>query len=95
MSDILPDVEIEQKLRDLDVAWAAIGNDYLVRSFTTPDFAAGVALVNKLAQVAEACNHHPEVTLKYSEVEVRVSTHSVAGITEEDFEFARQLDKTI
>jgi 4a-hydroxytetrahydrobiopterin dehydratase len=93
MSDILSDAEIEQKLHALHVAWTAIGNDYLVRSFATDNFAAGVNLVNKLAEVAEACNHHPEVTLKYSQVEVRVSTHSVAGITEKDFEFARQLDK--
>jgi 4a-hydroxytetrahydrobiopterin dehydratase len=93
MTTILPDADIAQQLQQLNVAWTAIGNDYLVRTFAVQNFVAGVELVNKIAQVAEACQHHPEVSLAYSRVEVQVSTHSVAGITQKDFEFAAQLDK--
>lgn len=92
MDAILSDDEINQRVAKLDVAWAAIGNDYLVRSFSTKDFNEGVTLVNKIATVAEKLQHHPDVMLTYSQVEVRLSTHSVAGITEKDFALAAALD---
>lgn len=95
MDTILSDNAIQAKLQELNVAWAAIGNDYLVRSFETKDFAAGVELVNKIAKVADECHHHPDINLSYSRVELRVSTHSVAGITEKDFEFAKKVDEII
>jgi 4a-hydroxytetrahydrobiopterin dehydratase len=90
---ILSDQAIRTKLQQLDVAWTAIGNDYLVRNFPTKDFNEGVQLVNKVAEVAEACQHHPEVRLSYNDVEVRVSTHDVAGVTDKDLVFAAALDK--
>ena len=93
MGTILSDNEIRRKLAELDVAWTTIGNDYLVRNFATKNFNEGVKLVNTIAEVAEKCQHHPEVILSYSGVEVRVSTHDVAGITEKDFQFAAELDK--
>lgn len=89
---ILSDAEIKTKLMELDKAWTAMGDDYLVRSFQTGNFAAGLNLVNRIGKLAEARNHHPDVTLTYPEVEVRISTHSVAGITDADFDLAAEID---
>lgn len=95
MDQILTQEMIDASLKKLSVSWTAIGNDYLVRTFQTEDFSQGVSLVNDLAKVAEECDHHPEITLTYNRVEVRVSTHSVAGITEKDFDFAHKVDETV
>lgn len=92
MSPILANDEITKRVAELNVAWTAIGNDYLVRSFSTKDFNEGIRLVNTIAEVAEKLQHHPDVMLTYSQVEVRLSTHSVAGITEKDFTLAAALD---
>ncbi|HSX27916.1 MAG TPA: 4a-hydroxytetrahydrobiopterin dehydratase [Candidatus Saccharimonadales bacterium] len=92
MDTILSDDAIEHRLSRLNVAWTAIGNDYLVRSFQTTDFNAGVALINQIADIANECNHHPDLSLTYTQVEVRISTHTVAGITEADFALAAEID---
>lgn len=92
---MLKDHEITKELQKLHMAWAAIGNDYLVRSFKTATFTEGVDLVNRIAKIAEAQQHHPDITLTYSTVEVRISTHSVAGITDADFTLASAIDAHI
>jgi len=90
---LLSDQTIATKLATLDMAWAAVGNDYLVRAYKTKNFMAGVALINEIAKLAEAQNHHPDISLSYATVEVRISTHSVAGITESDFALATKIDQ--
>ena len=93
--EILSNTDIDQKLAQLGFAWTAIGNDYLVRSFRLQNFAEGVQLVHKIGEVAEVQQHHPELTLTYSSLELRVSTHEVAGITQKDFDFAAALDQAL
>lgn len=55
----------------------------------TADFAAGLALVNAIGEVAEQMNHHPDVTLRYSAVDIRLSSHDVGGVTNRDVRLAR------
>ena len=50
--------------------------------FRTGDFAAGLALVNRIGAVAEAANHHPDVQLTYTDVIVTLSSHDVGGLTQ-------------
>lgn len=55
----------------------------------TPDFATGLALVNAIGAAAEEMNHHPDLDLRYSHVDVRISSHDVGGITDRDIRLAR------
>lgn len=55
----------------------------------TPDFASGLSLVNAIGAAAEEMNHHPDLDLRYSHVDVRLSTHDVRGITDLDARLAR------
>lgn len=71
--------------------WRA-AEDRLVRTFSFPDFAAAMRFVNGLAAVAEAEDHHPDFTVRYSKVEVSSWTHTVHGLSENDFILAAKLD---
>ncbi len=61
--------------------------------FATGDFATGLALVEAIGAVAEEANHHPDVTLTYPEVSVRLVSHDVGGITSRDIEVARRISE--
>lgn len=62
----------------------------LVRELEFPSFAEAIAFVNRLAELAESENHHPDVDIRFRRVTVRWSTHSAGGITERDRELAER-----
>lgn len=72
--------------------WRVAG-DRLVRTFTFKSFVPAIAFVNKLAELAEAENHHPDFTVRYNKVEVSTWTHDVHGLSENDFILAAKLDR--
>jgi 4a-hydroxytetrahydrobiopterin dehydratase len=56
------------------------------------DFAAAIAFVDRVAELAEAANHHPDILLHgWNKVRLTLSTHSEGGLTEADFALARQI----
>jgi 4a-hydroxytetrahydrobiopterin dehydratase len=57
----------------------------------TGDFGTGVALVNAVAEVAEQHDHHPDVTLRYPAVDIRLTSHDVGGVTDRDVRMARAI----
>jgi 4a-hydroxytetrahydrobiopterin dehydratase len=59
--------------------------------FRTGSFAGGVALVDAIAGLADAANHHPDVDLRYEGVTVRLRTHDIDGLSERDVELALQI----
>ena len=61
----------------------------LVRVFEFESFPAAIAFVDRLAEVAEDANHHPDIDIRYRTVTVRWSTHSAGGVTDRDREMAR------
>jgi len=56
----------------------------LEREFELPSFPEAIAFVDRLAELAEAENHHPDVDIRYRRVTVRWTTHSEGGITDRD-----------
>jgi 4a-hydroxytetrahydrobiopterin dehydratase len=71
--------------------WDRLG-DMLVRSWQFPSARRALEFVNQLAGVAERLDHHPEVILAYRTVRVEISTHTVGGLTDEDFTLAAELN---
>ena len=57
----------------------------------TGDFATGLRLVDAVGDAAEEMNHHPDLTLRYAEVDVRLSSHDVGGVTDRDVRLARRI----
>ena len=52
----------------------------------------GIEFVNNIAQAAESAGHHPDITINYNVVGISLSTHSEGGVTNKDFDLARQID---
>lgn len=73
--------------------WSAGAGKKLVREFHFPDFAAALAFVNRVGQVAEALQHHPDVYLTWGRVQLELWTHSAGGITESDIRLAAECDR--
>ena len=67
--------------------------DQLQARFRTGSFAAGLALVQQIAEEAEASNHHPDLELTYPAVRVRLSSHDVGGVTARDVRLARRISE--
>jgi 4a-hydroxytetrahydrobiopterin dehydratase len=59
----------------------------------TGDFATGLSVVNAIGAAAEEMNHHPDVDLRYSRVDVRLSSHDAGGITDRDVRLARRISE--
>ncbi|HQR27984.1 MAG TPA: 4a-hydroxytetrahydrobiopterin dehydratase [Nocardioides sp.] len=59
--------------------------------FRTGDFAAGLRLVDAIGAAAEELNHHPDLDLRYSHVDVRLTSHDSGGVTERDVRLARRI----
>jgi 4a-hydroxytetrahydrobiopterin dehydratase len=66
--------------------------DSIVRTAEFKDFAEAMAFVNRVAEVAEEANHHPDITIQWNKVTLRQSTHVAGGLTEHDFRLARRLN---
>ena len=64
----------------------------LERTFELPTFPEAIAFVNRLAELAEHENHHPDIAVSYRKVTVRWTTHSAGGITDRDRALAARTD---
>jgi 4a-hydroxytetrahydrobiopterin dehydratase len=68
-------------------------NGALERTYELASFEDAIAFVNRVAALAEAEDHHPEIAIAYRQVTLRWSTHSAGGITERDRELATRSDE--
>ncbi len=87
---LLSEAQIEQHLQDS--SWRREG-DSIVRDLQLADFAAAIALVDRVAEAAEAANHHPDILVHgFNKLRLTLSTHSEGGLTDADFALAARLD---
>ncbi len=66
--------------------------DEIVRTYEFDDYLAGVTFVRDIAEIADEEFHHPEITIGFRSVEVRLTNHEAGGITEIDLDMAAQFD---
>lgn len=67
-------------------------NDTLVKEFLFADFAEALAFVNKVGQVAEQQQHHPDIELSWGKVIIRLTTHDQGRVTDQDRSLATAID---
>ena len=90
MAEVLNEDEVASRLRRLP--WEREG-DEIVREWRFDDFAEAVAFVNRVADVAEDANHHPDIFLHgWNKVKLSLINHSAGGLTEMDFTMAARFD---
>jgi 4a-hydroxytetrahydrobiopterin dehydratase len=90
---LLSDSEIEQRVAGVE-GWQRSGEDSISREWTFADFVGAVAFVNRVAELAQAADHHPDILVHgWNKVRLTLSTHSRGGLTEADFQLAAQIDR--
>jgi 4a-hydroxytetrahydrobiopterin dehydratase len=90
MAEVLNEDEIGARLRRLP--WELEG-DEIVREWRFEDFTEAVAFVDRVAEVAEEANHHPDIFIHgWNKVKLSLTNHSAGGLTEVDFTMAARFD---
>jgi len=89
---LLSPVEIDRALAGLD-GWRLDGEGALARDWKLADFADALAFVQRVGELSETANHHPDILLHgWNKVRLTLSTHSEDGLTKADVELAAQID---
>ena len=70
-----------------------IKDGYVFKQFKFKDFREAMDFVNKVADIANNEDHHPDITISYSKVSIDTWTHSINGLSENDFILAAKIDK--
>jgi 4a-hydroxytetrahydrobiopterin dehydratase len=92
---LLSDAEIDQRLAAAE-GWNREERDSIEREWTFRDFAQAIAFVDRVAELAETANHHPDILLHgWNKVRLTLSTHSQGGLTDADFQLASQIDRAV
>lgn len=70
------------------------GEHRLIKKFDFNSFVEAIGFVNTLAMIAEEERHHPSIYIDYRTVTIELSTHSILGLSENDFIMAAKIDGT-
>ncbi len=90
LAETLNDEEVDNRLKRL--AWEREG-DEIVREWRFEDFGEAIAFVNRVAELAEEANHHPDIFVHgWNKVKLSLINHSAGGLTDTDFEMATRFD---
>ena len=73
-------------------AWKLVDDHHLSKSYSFSNYAKALNWVNKISEIAESENHHPDVYLSWGLVRIDIWTHKIDNITESDFILAAKLD---
>ena len=87
------DAQIEEKLKQFPGWWYEDG--WIRRTYKTDGWPTTLMLVTAIGYLAEAAYHHPDLSVTWGKVTVKLKTHSENGITQTDFELARRIEQTV
>jgi 4a-hydroxytetrahydrobiopterin dehydratase len=73
--------------------WNIIGGQKLEKQFKFPDFRHALEFVNRVGEIAEQQNHHPDIFFTWGQARIQIWTHSVQGLTENDFILAAKISE--
>ncbi len=93
MAELLDAAAVTDALDNLP-GWTREG-DSLVRTAKLPSFPAAIGVVDRVAEYAEAQDHHPDIDIRWRTLTFRCSTHSEGGITERDVRLAAEISTQV
>ncbi|MBI5240509.1 MAG: 4a-hydroxytetrahydrobiopterin dehydratase [Elusimicrobia bacterium] len=82
-------------LAELGNGWEAPEGKRLEKEFKFPGFREALAFADRVGELADGLNHHPDITVAWSRAVVVVWTHKIGGLSEADFVFAAKVDLII
>jgi 4a-hydroxytetrahydrobiopterin dehydratase len=83
--------DVLTRLKSLS-GWNLNGGE-IKKKFEFPSFSEAIQFVNRVADLAERADHHPDILINYRKVTLTLSTHSDGGITQKDFKLAEQVER--
>ena len=86
---------IQDLLAKLGGGWKVVAEHHLEKDYAFTSFKENIAFVNRVAAVAEAQGHHPEMQVGFRTLKMTVWTHKIDGLTESDFVFAAKADAQV
>ena len=72
--------------------WEVVDEHHLTKSYKLPDFKEALQLVNRIGEIAEQEDHHPDIYLAWGKVRIDIWTHKINGLTESDFVLAAKIN---
>jgi 4a-hydroxytetrahydrobiopterin dehydratase len=85
--------ELAALLDQLEDGWVAVDGHHLEREYRFENFVEALAFTNRVGEMAEEQQHHPDLLLAWGRVRVTIWTHKIDGLTESDFVFAAKADR--
>ncbi|MFY9268113.1 MAG: 4a-hydroxytetrahydrobiopterin dehydratase [Candidatus Manganitrophaceae bacterium] len=83
--------EVKRKVHDLK-GWELYDN-MLQKKYSFKSFKAAMRFVNRVADLSDSVDHHPDIMINYNRVLLKLTTHSQGGITDKDFNLAQSIDQ--
>lgn len=93
MADVLNADALHHGLDQLDGWEGDLGG--IRKTWKYRDFAEAMVFTNRVAELAEAAGHHPDIDIRWNEVTLTFVTHSAGGVTQQDLEMAEQVDRAL
>lgn len=87
--------QINDYLAQLKTDWVVLDDKKIQQKFKFKNFKEAIAFVNKIADIAEQEGHHPDITINYNRVTIELSTHSIGGLSENDFILAAKIEQYV
>jgi len=84
--------ELENLSRKLGGGWKVVNEHHLEKEYQFKDFREALDFTNKVGQLAERIQHHPDIYLAWGKVKLTLWTHKIDGLTESDFVFAAKVN---
>jgi 4a-hydroxytetrahydrobiopterin dehydratase len=88
----LKDTALEAYMKRLGNDWQVVEERHLEKTFSFEDFRRALDFTNRVGELAESVDHHPEISLGWGFVRITIWTHSIGGLHEADFVFAAKTD---
>lgn len=67
----------------------------LIREYDFASFKEALVFVNKVGEIAENTNHHPDITISYTKVVLTLTTHDAGGLTKKDLDLALKINEIV
>ena len=92
--EVYAEAEVEERLKEQLPSWTQ-HDGWLRRKYKTSGWKGSLMVVNTIGHLAEAAWHHPDLTVSYAFVNVKLMNHAAKGITDKDFALARKIEEVV
>jgi 4a-hydroxytetrahydrobiopterin dehydratase len=85
--------ELDRLVAELGGGWRVVDGHHLEKEYRFPDFRQALEFTNRIGELAEEVNHHPNIFLTWGKVRLELWTHKIDGLNEADFVWAAKADR--